>query len=329
MGERKVNFAQAIREALAEEMQRDPRVVLLGEDIGVYGGIFTATRTLQERFGPERVWDTPISEAGIAGMAVGMALMGMRPVIEIMYEDFAAISLDQIVNNAAKLRYMSGGKADVPLVVRTQGGSGRGNGAQHSQSLETWFAHVPGLVVVMPSTPRDAKGLLKSAIRDDNPVVFIEHKMLYFTSGMIQEDLCLPLGKAEIKREGSDVTVIATSWMVGRALAAAETLMSRHISVEVIDPRTLRPLDEETILSSVKKTGRALIVHEAVRFCGIGAEISALITENLFHDLKGPVKRLTGADAPIPYAANLEKAAIPTEESIAEEILRLMSRQSS
>jgi pyruvate dehydrogenase E1 component beta subunit len=326
MGERKVTFAQAIREALAEEMQRDSRVILMGEDIGTYGGIFTATRTLQERFGAERVWDTPISEAGIAGMAVGLALMGMRPVIEIMYADFTTIALDQIVNNAAKLRYMSAGKVAVPLVVRTQGGSGRGNAAQHSQSLEAWFAHVPGLVVVMPSSPRDAKGLLKSAIRDDNPVVFIEHKMLYFTSGMLEEELCLPLGKAEIKRQGSDITVIATSWMVGRALAAAETLKSRNVSVEVVDPRTLRPLDEETILSSVKKTGRALIVHEAVRFCGIGAEISALITENLFRELKQPVKRLAGVDAPIPYAANLEKAAIPTEEGIAGEILGLMSR---
>jgi pyruvate dehydrogenase E1 component beta subunit len=326
MGERKVTFAQAIREALAEEMQRDSRVILMGEDIGTYGGIFTATRTLQERFGAERVWDTPISEAGIAGMAVGLALMGMRPVIEIMYADFTTIALDQIVNNAAKLRYMSAGKVAVPLVVRTQGGSGRGNAAQHSQSLEAWLAHVPGLVVVMPSSPRDAKGLLKSAIRDDNPVVFIEHKMLYFTSGMLEEELCLPLGKAEIKRQGSDITVIATSWMVGRALAAAETLKSRNVSVEVVDPRTLRPLDEETILSSVKKTGRALIVHEAVRFCGIGAEISALITENLFRELKQPVKRLAGVDAPIPYAANLEKAAIPTEEGIAGEILGLMSR---
>jgi len=328
MTQRELTYAEAVNEALAEEMERDSTVFLLGEDIGVYGGIFTATRGLLERFGPERVRDTPISEAAIAGVAVGAALMGMRPVAEIMYEDFAMISMDQIVNNAAKMRYMFGGQVRVPMVLRTQGGSGRGNGAQHSQSLEAWFAHVPGLVVIMPSTPYDVKGLLKSAIRDDNPVVFIEHKMLYLTTkGFVpDEEYTIPIGKADVKRVGSDVTVIATSWMVPRALAAAEALASEGVSVEVIDPRTLRPLDEETILESVRKTGRALVVHEAVKFGGIGAEIAAMIMENAFDYLDAPVARLAGVDAPIPYAAVLERAAVPTEEGIAEAIRRLRAR---
>jgi pyruvate dehydrogenase E1 component beta subunit len=328
VSQRNVTYAEAVNEALAEEMERDPTVFLLGEDVGVYGGIFTATRGLLERFGPERVRDTPISEAAIAGVAVGAALMGMRPVAEIMYEDFAMISLDQIVNNAAKMRYMFGGQVRVPMVLRTQGGSGRGNGAQHSQSLEAWFAHVPGLVVIMPSTPYDVKGLLKSAIRDDNPVVFIEHKMLYLTTkGLVpDEEYTIPIGKADVKRVGSDVTVIVTSWMVPRALAAAEALATEGISVEVIDPRTLRPLDEETILESVRKTGRALVVHEAVKFGGIGAEIAAMIMEKAFYYLDAPVARLAGVDAPIPYAAELERAAVPTEEGIAEAIRRLLAK---
>lgn len=324
MSARELAYAQAVSEALSEEMERDPRVFLLGEDVGVYGGIFTATRGLLERFGPQRVRDTPISEAAIAGVAVGAALMGMRPVIEIMYEDFTTIAMDQIVNNAAKMRYMFGGQMKVPMVVRTQGGSGRGNGAQHSQSLEAWFAHVPGLVVIMPSTPSDVKGLLKSAIRDDNPVIFIEHKMLYHTKGLVPDmEYTLPIGKADVKRVGSDVTVIVTSWMVPRALAAADALASEGLSVEVIDPRTLRPLDEETILDSVRKTGRVLVVHEAVKFGGIGAEIAAMITEKAFDYLDMPVKRLAGVDAPIPYAAVLEQAAIPTEEEITEAIRQL------
>ena len=224
MKSRKMTFAQAIREALAEEMKRDPRIVIFGEDVAVYGGIFPATRTLLDRFGADRIRDTPISEAAMAGLAVGMALRGMRPVVEFMYEDFTTIATDQIINNAAKLRYMSGGNVSVPVVVRTQGGSGRGNATQHSQSLEVWFAHIPGLIVVMPSTPADAKGLLKSAIRDENPVVFIEHKMLYFTTGIVSDAQCFPIGKAEVKRSGTDVTVIATSWMVPRVLKVAEEL---------------------------------------------------------------------------------------------------------
>ncbi len=327
MSQRELTYAKAVYEALAEEMERDSKVFLLGEDVGVYGGVFTATRGLLERFGPERIRDTPISEAAISGVAVGAALMGMRPVAEIMYEDFITIATDQIVNNAAKMRYMFGGQVEVPMVLRTQGGSGRGNGAQHSQSLEAWFAHVPGLVVIMPSTPYDVKGLLKSAIRDDNPVVFIEHKMLYPTKGSVPDaEYTVPIGKADVKRVGSDVTVIVTSWMVPRALAAAETLTSEGASVEVIDPRTLRPLDEETILESVRKTGRVLIVHEAVKFGGIGAEIAAMIMEKAFDYLDAPVTRLAGVDAPIPYAAVLEQAAVPTEEGITEAIRRLGAR---
>lgn len=324
MSGRTITYAQGLREALAEEMERDPRVVVMGEDVGVYGGVFTVTRTLLERFGPERVRDTPISEAALAGMAVGMAMMGMRPVVEIMYEDFVTISLDQLVNNAAKMRYMSSGKVGMPLVLRTQGGSGRGSAAQHSQSLEAWFAHVPGLVVIMPSTPNDARGLLKSAIRDDNPVVFLEHKMLYFARGTIDDEDCLPIGRADIKRPGTDLTVVATSWMVQRALAAAETVSSEGISVEVIDPRTLRPLDEETILESVRKTKRALIVHEAPKFAGIGAEIAATIGDECFPDLDQPVKRLGGVDAPIPYSKSLEDIAIPTQALI-EDTMRAMA----
>ena len=324
MSERELTYAQAVSEALAEEMERDPRVFILGEDVGVYGGIFSSTQGLLERFGPERVRDTPISEAAIAGVAAGAALLGMRPVAEIMYEDFTMIALDQLVNQAAKMRYMFGGQISVPMVLRTQGGSGRGNGAQHSQSLEAWFAHVPGLVVVMPSTPYDAKGLLKSAIRDENPVVFIEHKMLYRTKGPVPAgEYTLPIGRAHVKRDGSHVTVIVTSWMTSRVLAAAETLATEGISVEVIDPRTLRPLDEETILTSVRKTGRALIVHEAVKFAGIGAEISAMIMEKAFDYLDAPVGRLAGVDAPIPYAAELERAAVPTQAAITDAIRRL------
>jgi pyruvate dehydrogenase E1 component beta subunit len=322
-----MSYAQSIRQALIEEMEKDPRVIVLGEDVGVYGGVFTTTRTLLERFGAERVRDTPISEAALAGMAVGMAMMGLRPVVEIMYEDFTTISLDQLVNNAAKMRYMSSGKISIPLVLRTQGGSGRGSAAQHSQSLEAWFAHVPGLVVIMPSTPNDAKGLLKAAIRDNNPVVFLEHKMLYFTRGAIDTEDCLPIGRADIKRPGKDLTVVATSWMVTRVLAAAETMAAEGISAEVVDPRTLRPLDEETIVESVRKTKRALIVHEAPKFAGIGAEFTAAIYENCFPVLDQPVKRLAGVEAPIPYSKSLEDIAVPTQELIENTMRTMMARQ--
>ncbi len=323
---RTITYAQAVREALIEEMDRDSNVLLLGEDIGTYGGVFTATRSLLERFGADRVIDTPISEAAIAGASVGLAMCGMRPVAEIMYEDFVTISMDQLVNNAAKMHYMFDGKVCVPMVLRTQCGSGRGSAAQHSQSLEAWFAHVPGLVVIMPSTPRDAKGLLKSAIRNDNPVVFIEHKMLYFTKGPDGDGECIPIGKAHVKKEGRDVTVIVTSWMVQRVLAAAEVLEQEGLSVEVIDPRTLRPFDLETVLASVRKTRKAMVVHEAVQAGGIGAEISAAITENLFDELQMPVKRLCGSDVPIPYSGSLEKHVAPSEELIRNAILDMAAR---
>lgn len=318
-----MTYAQAIRTALIEEMDRDPNVLVLGEDVGVYGGVFTATRSLLERYGADRVIDTPLSEAAIAGVSVGMAMCGLRPVAEIMYEDFVTISLDQLVNNAAKMHYMFDGAVCVPMVLRTQCGSGRGSAAQHSQSLEAWFAHVPGLVVIMPSTPGDARGLLKSAIRNDNPVVFIEHKMLYFTKGPDTGPDCIPIGRADVKREGRDITVVATSWMVGRALAAAELAAQEGISVEVIDPRTLRPFDAETVLTSVRKTRKALVVHEAVRFGGIGAEISSIITESLFRELEMPVRRLCGSDVPIPYSAALEPHVVPAEEDIHQAIIAM------
>lgn len=311
-----MTYAQAIRTALIEEMERDPDVLVLGEDVGVYGGVFTATRSVLDRFGEDRVIDTPISEAAIAGASVGMAMCGLRPVAEIMYEDFVAISLDQLVNNASKMHYMFDGTVCVPMVLRTQCGSGRGSAAQHSQSLEAWFAHVPGLIVIMPSVPQDAFGLLKSAIRNDNPVIFIEHKMLYFTKGAVADTGPIPIGKADVKREGRDLTILATSWMVPRALAAAERAEEAGISVEVVDPRTLRPFDEETVLESVRKTRRAMVVHEAVRFGGIGAEISSIIMENLFDELAMPVQRLCGADVPIPYSAALEKLVVPSEDDI-------------
>ncbi len=320
-----ITYAQALREALIEEMDRDPNVIVLGEDVGVYGGVFTATRTLQGRFGTERVIDTPISEAAIAGVSIGMAMCGLRPVAEIMYEDFVTISSDQLVNNAAKMHYMFDGRVCVPMVLRTQCGSGRGSAAQHSQSLEAWFAHIPGLVVIMPSTPRDAKGLLKSAIRCNDPVLFIEHKMLYFTKGECSDSEILPIGKADVKREGRDITVIATSWMVQKAIAASDAAEKAGISVEVIDPRTLRPFDEDTILTSVRKTRKAIVVHEAVQFGGIGAEIASIITESLFNELEMPVKRICGSDTPIPYSASLEKHVVPSEEGILDVILKMTS----
>jgi acetoin:2,6-dichlorophenolindophenol oxidoreductase subunit beta len=324
MSERVITMAEAVNEALAEEMARDNRVFLLGEDVGVYGGIFGATKGLLDKFGPERVRDTPISEAAIGGLAVGAALMGMHPVAEFMYEDFTLIAMDQIVNHAAKLHYMSAGSLSVPLVIRTQGGSGRGNAGQHSQSLEVWFAHIPGLIVIMPSTPYDAKGLLKAAIRDGNPVVFIEHKMMYRNRGVVPAgEYLLPIGKADVKRSGKDITVIATQWMVQRALDAAQTVAAEGISVEVIDPRTLRPLDKETILASVGKTHRVLVVHEAATFCGVGAEISAMIMEKGFDELDAPVVRLGGVDTPIPYSHNLEAAAVPTQEQITDTLRAL------
>jgi len=317
---RELTYAEAIREALRQEMRRDERVFLLGEDLGVYGGAFGVTYGLLEEFGEERVRDTPISEAAIAGAAIGAALTGMRPVAEIMFMDFITIAMEQLVNQGAKLRFMFGGKAKVPMVLRTPAGAGTGAAAQHSQSLEAWLVHVPGLKVVMPSTPYDAKGLLLASIRDDNPVIFVEHKLLYKTRGPVpEEDYTVPLGVADIKREGKDVTIIATSVMVLRALQAAEELAEAGIEAEVVDPRTLKPFDAETVNRSVMKTGRALIVHEACLTGGVGAEIAARIAEGpAFDYLDAPIKRLAGLDIPIPYNRTLEYHTVPQVENIVE-----------
>jgi pyruvate dehydrogenase E1 component beta subunit len=324
---REITYAEAIREALRQEMRRDERVFLLGEDIGIYGGAFGVTYGLLEEFGEERVRDTPISEQTIAGAATGAALTGMRPVAEIMFMDFVALAMEQLANQAAKIHFMFGGKAKVPMVLRTTAGSGTGAAEQHSQSLEAWFVHVPGLKVVMPSIPYDAKGLLLSAIRDDNPVIFVEHKLLYSTKGPVpEEEYTVPLGVADVKRQGSDVTVVATSIMVQRALAAAEKLSQDGIEVEVVDPRTLKPLDTETITRSVEKTGRALIVHEAPKTGGFGAEVSACITDGeTFFYLEAPVKRLAGMDVPIPYNRNLERGVVPQVEDIIEAVREIVS----
>jgi len=324
---REITYREAIREALRQEMQRDERVFLFGEDLGIYGGAFGVTYGLLEEFGEERVRDTPISEAAIAGGAVGAALAGMRPVAEIMFMDFLTLSMGQLENQAAKNRFMFGGRATVPMVLRTPEGSGTGAAAQHSQSLEAWFVHVPGLKVVMPSTPYDAKGLLVSAIRDDNPVIFVEHKLLYNTKGPVpEEEYTIPLSQSEVKREGKDVTVIAISIMVQRALAAAEVLAQEGIEVEVVDPRTIKPCDYETITRSVMKTGRVLIVHEACKTGGFGGEVAAHIAEGeAFYYLDVPIRRLAGLDIPIPYNRNLERHTVPQEEDIVREIRDLAS----
>ncbi len=315
---REITYAEAIREALRQEMARDESVFLMGEDVGRYGGAFGVSYGLVDEFGEERVRDTPISEAGIMGAATGAALVGMRPVAEIMFMDFTTIAMDQLVNQAAKLRFMFGGRAKVPLVLRTPGGSGTGAAAHHSQSFEAWFVHVPGLKVVMPSTPYDVKGLLLSSIRDDNPVVFVEHKLLYKTRGPVPEEpYTIPLGVADVKRAGRDVTIVATSIMVPRALEAAEALVEDGIEAEVVDPRTLKPFDDETITKSVIKTGKALIVHEACKTGGVGAEISARIMEGgAFDYLDAPIGRLAGLDIPVPYNRTLERHRVPQVESI-------------
>jgi pyruvate/2-oxoglutarate/acetoin dehydrogenase E1 component len=318
---------EALNEALAEEMAADPRVFLLGEDIiDPWGGTFRVTEGLYTRFGPERVRETPISEAGIVGCAIGAALAGMRPVAEIMFLDFAAMAMDQIVNQAAKLRYMTGGQASVPIVIRTAGGAGRASAAQHSQSLEAWYAHVPGLKVVMPSTAYDAKGLLKAAIRDPDPVMFIEHKMAYSTKGPVPEEgYEIPLGLAEVKRAGRDLTLIATSRQVLRALDAAERVATEHgYDVEVIDPRTIYPLDKRTILESVRKTHRVLIVHEAAKRGGWGAELLAVIEEEAFDELDAPIVRVAAPNTPIPFAPVMEDFVVPSVDDIVAGIRRCL-----
>ena len=317
---RELSYLEAIREALQQEMRRDPRVFVIGEDVGVYGGAFGVTRGLVEEFGEQRIIDTPISELGIAGAITGAALTGMRPVGEIMFMDFTTLAIEQLVNQAAKIRFMFGGTATVPFVLRCPAGSGTGAAAQHSQSLENWFVHVPGLKVVMPSTPYDAKGLLLAAIRDDNPVIFVEQKLLYKTRGPVpEEDYTVPLGKADIKRAGSDLTIVATGVMVARTLEAAEQLAREGIEVEIVDPRTLKPLDAEPIIQSVSKTGRVLIVHEAARTGGYGGELAAIIAESeAFDYLDAPIVRLAGRDMPIPYNRTLEYHTVPQVENIVE-----------
>lgn len=318
---REISYAEAVREALRIAMRQDERVFVLGEDVGVYGGAFGVTDGLLEEFGAERVRDTPISEAAIAGAAIGSALVGMRPVAEIQFMDFITLCMEQLVLQAAKMRFMFGGKARVPLVLRTPAGAGTGAAAQHSESLEAWFVHVPGLKVVMPSTPYDAKGLLLAAIADDNPVIFVEHKLLYKTKGHVPEDYyTIPLGESEIKRAGMDLTIIATSVMVARALAAAEQLAREGIEAEVVDPRTLKPLDAEPLIESVCKTGKALVVHEAPITGGFGGEVAAqLVASRAFAYLDAPVRRLAGLDIPIPYNRELEKRAVPQVEDIVRE----------
>ena len=312
-----IKYSQAVRDAIAEEMRRDKDVFVMGEDVETMGGVFGCTKGILEEFGHDRIRNTPISEAVIIGAGVGGAITGTRMLVEMQYVDFILHAMDQTINQAAKVRYMTGGKAIVPLVIRAQQGSGRGNGAQHSQNLEALFCHMPGLKVVLPSNPYDAKGLLKSAVRDNNPVMFFEHKNLYNTTGEVPEyEYTIPFGKADIKRPGKDVTVIATSWMVLRALEAAKILEAEGIDAEIIDPRTLVPLDKATLVTSVKKTGRAVIVHESHEVCGIGAEIAFVISELAFDWLDAPVMRVTSAQAPIPYSRKLELLTVPSVEKI-------------
>jgi len=325
--ERIIRFVDALNEALREEMRRDDRVFVMGEDVGVFGGVYKVTRGLLEEFGPERVRDTPISEAGFTGAGIGAALVGMRPVVEIMYNDFMMIALNQLVNFAAKMRYLSGGQLKVPLVVRTMlgMGRGRGTGADHSQALIPWVANVAGLKVVAPSTPYDAKGLLKSAIRDDSPVIFFEAARLYPLRGPVpEEEYLIPIGKADVKREGSDVTVVAISTMVPKALSAAEKLAKEGIDVEVVDPRTVAPLDEETIIKSVKKTGKLITAEQSNMRCGVGAEIAAVVMEKALEYLEAPLMRIAVPNVPIPVSPPLEEAAVPDEDSIIKAVKKIV-----
>ena len=316
-----MSFAQALNDAHKLEMERDPNIYVAGEDVGVYGGIFGVTAGLLDQFTDKRVRDTPITESAIVGTAVGAAAAGLRPVIELMFVDFIGVAFDQLYNQAAKMKYMFGGKAKLPLVMRACCGAGIGAAAQHSQCLEAWFMHVPGLKVVMPSTPYDAKGLLISSIRDDNPVVFLEHKLLYGMEGEVPEEAyTIPLGQADIKREGQDVTVVATAQMVNLSLSVAEKLSGDGISAEVVDPRTLSPLDEETILESVRKTHRLVIVHEEVKFAGSGAEIAAMVAEKAFDYLDAPIIRVAAPFTPVPFSPTLEREFIPSEEKIIQAV---------
>ncbi|NSW87660.1 MAG: alpha-ketoacid dehydrogenase subunit beta [Syntrophobacteraceae bacterium] len=322
-----LTMGQAVNQALREEMLRDFNVFIAGEGVGVsiHDNPLMPTAGLLKDFGPERVKDTPVSEAAIAGLAVGSSVMGLRPVVEIMFNPFVTIASDMIVNHAAKLRYLSGGKSTFPLVVRMKSGAGFGAGCQHSHNLEAWMAHCPGLKVVMPGTPADAKGLLKSAIRDDNPVVFIEDMMLYFIPGPVpEEEYTIPIGKADVKRVGSDVSIVSWSKMVGVALKGAQILAENGVDAEVVDLRTLLPLDRETLLTSVRKTGRLVVLHEATRTGGFAGEICAIVAEDALNSLKAPFRRVTGPDIPVPFSPPLERFYIPDENNLVEAVLGIM-----
>jgi len=319
---KEITYAEAINEALDEEMARDDKVIVMGEDVGLYGGVWRTSVGLQKKYGTKRVIDTPISENSFVGCAIGAAITGLRPVVEVMYIDFITLALDQIINQAAKLRYMFGGKVKVPIVIKTTGGAGKGNAAHHSQSLESLFCHIPGLKVVMPSTPSDAKGLMKSSIREDNPVIFIEHKLLYPKKEEIDSTQeLIPIGKAKIVKMGSDITIVATSNMLYKAIDAADVLEKEfNISSEIIDPRTVSPIDFKTIIGSVKKTNNALIVHESNKKAGIGAYIASCITEEAFDWLDSAPSVIGGLDCPIPYSYVLEDAVIPSENQIVTKV---------
>lgn len=323
---REIRYFEALNEALAEEMRRDPAVFLMGEDIGLFGGTFRVTEHLMAEFGARRVRDTPIAEAGIVGLAIGAALGGLRPVPELMTMNFAIVAMDQIINHAAKLRYMFGGQVRLPITIRAAGGGGTQKAAQHSHSIESWFVNAPGLRVVLPSTPYDAKGLLKTAIRSDDVVMFVEHEMLYSTRGPVpepEEEYLIPFGRADVKRRGADVTVVAWSRMVHEALRAAEELAEEGIEAEVIDPRTLDPLDWDTIAGSVARTRRCVVAEEGWRKVGVGAELAARLQETLFYELDAPVQRVAAADVPTPYARNLEQAALPNATDIVRAVLKI------
>jgi pyruvate dehydrogenase E1 component beta subunit len=328
MPDREMLFREALSLATAEEMRRDDSVFVMGEDVGASGGVFKCCEGLFEEFGAERVIDTPIAEAGYIGLSVGAAMTGMRPLAELMFGDFSLLAMDQIVNQAAKIRYMSGGQCKVPLTIRMAMGAGRSSAAQHSQSLHAIFAHIPGLKVAIPATPRDAKGLLKTAIRDDNPVIFLEDKMMYNDAGPVPEedDFLIPFGQADIKRAGDDLTIVATSSMVATALSAAEALAAQGLEAEVIDPRTLVPLDEETLIASVRKTGYAIVVDEGVERFGTTAELASKLTTAAFDWLDAPVLRIGAADVPIPFSPTLEIPTIPSEERIVETALAQRGR---
>lgn len=323
---REIFYLDAIKEAITQEMEADSKVFLIGEDVGVYGGAFGLTVGMIEKFGDRRIIDTPISEQGIVGVGIGAAIMGMRPIVEIMFSDFLMLALEQVGNQAAKIHYMFGGKISVPLVIRAPSGGGTGAAAQHSQSIEALLLHIPGLKIAMPSTPYDAKGLFLSAIRDPNPVIIFEHKLLYkkIKGDVPEEKYEIPLGKADIKRSGSDLTVVATSYMVHKVLSVAGKLAQENISIEVIDPRTIKPLDLDTIIASVKKTGKVVLVEEACYTGGFTSFLSSEIASSAFDYLDGPVLRVTGYDSPMPYSVVLENAVIPSEARIEEGIRKVL-----